>query len=197
VERSNVHRCFRVFLGVFLLGTTLAAKATLAATPEAGYLHHHLEADVIGFLERKTPCYAAVFQTLKKGLGFREGDVYSKMFCLFDGVTGEGTISEKRGCIAATYDMETGRYLSLFKPQYRAPPLMAHGACSDEGSITTILSNQTMYEWVFREVTGEYAHEVIRKVVFWGPGGEQLRDAACRKGMKRKRFPKKLFCADK
>jgi hypothetical protein len=77
------------------------------------------------------------------------------------------------------------------------PPLMVPSPCDDEASITKILANQTAYEWVFRPATGEYIPEEVRKVVFWGPGGERLRDEVCRKGMKHRKFPKYLFCSDK
>jgi hypothetical protein len=172
-------------------------SVALPANAEPGYLHHYLEGEVISFLQRKAPCYASVFFTFKKGKGFREGDVYSKIFCLFDGVSGQGTIKERKGCIASTYDIETDRYLNLFKPEYQVPNPMVAAACSDEKSMEKLLDFENAYEWVVRAATGEYTPEVVRKVVFWGPGSERLRDAACKKGMKRKEFPKQLFCADK
>ncbi|MBK7859656.1 MAG: hypothetical protein IPJ65_13765 [Archangiaceae bacterium] len=60
------------------------------------------------FLSKKNPCHVWVVGW--RGEQLASGTTYGDVFCILDGVIGEGTLDEQTGCMVAKYDPSTDRY---------------------------------------------------------------------------------------
>jgi len=131
------------------------------------------EERVAAFLSKTAPCYAWAFGVYRIG----NGTVSPSVFCVFDGVRGEGGIKEKRGCLVTFYNVETDRYLSSLY-QGRVPLPMVEEKCSD-GAVKKLLSEYYVAGESLASATGMWSEE-LTKSVFGGPGADALHEAACK-----------------
>lgn len=78
------------------------------------------------FLAKNRPCYVWAVGAFDTGpfINFTSGEV----FCIFDGVTGGGTLSEQKGCMVAKYVPEDNTY----DTEPMGVPLWIERACSPE-----------------------------------------------------------------
>lgn len=94
----------------FGLLVCFVAVSDYALAPSAHADHYFPPNEVKDFISKNQSC-ALAFATGKAG------KLNSKVYCMWDGVAGQGTIREERGCFLGTFDVYTNKYNSMFVPQ--------------------------------------------------------------------------------
>jgi serine/threonine protein kinase len=89
-----------------------------------GGVSNHEEKQLVKFIEKNQSCRIAIANV-------SGGQVINPVFCVWDGVTNEGTIHESKGCFLGRFDVDTAKYSPMSKTgmglQARSQP---DGPCS-------------------------------------------------------------------
>lgn len=135
VGRATLAR--RVSLCLAMMTARCAALAALLVGATAGAAEPVPFPQLRDYMNRAQPCYVwAVGVVGNSGFaGFTTGEV----FCIFDGVSGEGTIDERSGCMLAKYDVSTGYY----DTEPLGVPVTATSKCSPK-VVATFFENKSV-----------------------------------------------------
>lgn len=118
--------------GLRLLALVSVLTAAAATGQTMTHMRGHYDSSrIVELLNKKQACFFWAFGSITAPVFGPGRTAKGRPFCVFDGVSGRGTINEQSGCMAGVFDVETGSY----EPLFRGEILTVRGRCSTNSAL--------------------------------------------------------------